>query len=323
MNMKSLILEKIDCLNYQKTPIPVAGSDEILLKVTHCAVCRTDAKMWKMGQRDLVLPRILGHEICGYEMDGQKRFVAWPGKACGTCVQCKQGTENLCETMKVTGFHKNGGFAEYVTVPESSLISIPDELPGNIAALAEPLACAINALEMINVTAGSKVLIYGAGTAGLLIALAVKEKNANPFIAEINSVKIERSKKFQDKTGIKAAQEFNQMKFEFVINAASSVDTFLNGVRMLKSGGGFCLFSGFTDSRSISADLINEIHYLQLKVTGAYGCTRRQIKEAVKILTKQQDKVDLLIEEYLNLEQVPSVLPKILSGEYLKFIIEL
>ena len=323
MNMKSLILEKIGCLNYQKAPIPAAGSDEILLKVTHCAVCRTDAKMWKMGQRDLVMPRILGHEICGYEIDSRKRFVVWPGKACGTCVQCKQGTENLCETMKVTGFHKDGGFAEYVTVPESSLISIPDELPGNIAALAEPLACAINALKMINVTAGSDVLIYGSGTAGLLMALAVKEKNANPFILEINPAKLKKSKKFQDETGIKTAEDFNRIKFEFVINAASSVDTFLNGLRMLKSGGGFCLFSGFTDSKPIPADLINEIHYLQLKVAGAYGCTRRQIREAVKILTKQQDKVDLLIEEYISLEQVPSILPKILSGAYLKFVVEL
>lgn len=321
--MNSLILEKIGSLNYQKIPIPAVGSGEILLKVTHCAVCKTDAKMWKMGQRDLVVPRILGHEICGYETDCRKRFVVWPGKACGTCVQCKQRTENLCEMMEITGFHKNGGFAEYVAVPKSSLIPIPDALPGNIAVLAEPLACAINALERINVTAGSDILIYGAGPVGILMALAVKEKNANPFIIEINPDKLKRSKKFQDETGIKAAQEFNQVKFEFAINAASSVDTFLNGLKMLKSGGGFCLFSGFTDSGSIPAALINEIHYWQLKVAGAYGCTRRQIKEAVEILTKQKDKVVFLIEEHIRLEQIPSVLPKVLSGAVLKFVAEL
>ena len=323
MNMNSLILEKIGSLNYQKTPVPDVNSGEILLKVTHCAVCRTDAKMWKMGQRDLVVPRILGHEICGYEMDGHKRFVIWPGKACGACVQCRQGTENLCEKMEITGFHKNGGFAEYVTVPKSSLIPILDELPGDIAVLAEPLACTINALERINVTAGSNVLIYGAGPAGLLMVLAVKEKNANPFIIEINPDKLKISKKFQNEIGIKTAQEFNLMKFEFVINAASSVDTFLNGLNRLKNGGGFCLFSGFTDSKSIPAALINEIHYKQLKVAGAYGCTRKQIKEAVEILTKHKNIVVFLIEEHINLEQVSSVFPKILSSAVLKFVVEL
>jgi len=125
--MNSLILEKIIAFNYQKIPIPAVSSDiafgvgsgEIFLKITHCAVYKTDARMWKIGQRDLVVPRILGHEICGYETDGRKRFVVWPNKACGTCVQCKQGMENLCEMMEITGFYKNGGFAEYVAVQKS------------------------------------------------------------------------------------------------------------------------------------------------------------------------------------------------------------
>ena len=78
-----------------------------------------------------------------------------------------------------------------------------------------------------------------------------------------------------------------------------------------------------TDSVSIPAALINEIHYRQLKVAGAYGCTRRQIKEAVEILTKQKEKVVFLIEEHISLAQVPSALQKVLSGAVLKFVAEL
>lgn len=320
MKMKALQLETIGALKLKQIPKPVPGHGETLLKVTHCAVCRTDAKMWKSGHRDLTLPRVLGHEICGISEDNGRRFILWPGKSCRICELCRSGAENLCREMRITGFHNDGGFAEYVAASESSLIPLPDDLPGDIAVLAEPLACSINALHQGGVRSGYNVLIYGAGPVGLLMGMAVRAQNANPFIREISDSKLDRSEAFRSEISIRIPEISGNHDFDVVINAAPSSDTFSEGLSELRTGGCFCLFSGLTDEQPIPVSRINDIHYRQLQVTGAYGCTADQMKEALEILSDYKD-VKLPIEAHIRLEEVSDVLPKILSGKVLKFVV--
>jgi len=301
--------------------MPVAGSDERLLKVTHCALCRTDAKMWQKGHRDLVLPRIMGHEICGISVENGKRFVAWPGRACGHCDPCRKGHENLCSEMQITGFHKNGGLAEYVGVAESGLTPVPDGLPGDIASLAEPLACGINALQQTGLGKEDKLLIYGAGTVGLLMSLAARAQDAVPFIRDICPAKLAKSEDFRDKIGVACAEKSGNPDFDVVVNAAPASETFLKGLCDLKPGGCFCLFSGLTDALPIPVSALNDIHYRQLRVVGAYGCTRDQMKMAVDILRDFKTEVKCLIEDHVELKQVPAMLSKILEGKALKFVV--
>jgi len=320
--MNALQLEKIGSLHLKETHTPETNPGEILLKVTHCAVCRTDAKMWERGQRDLVLPRVLGHEICGVSEESGERFAVWPGIACGHCEECSRGAENLCREMQITGFHKDGGFAEYVAVPESSLIPIPDDLPGEIASLAEPLACAINGLRQIRVREGERILIYGAGPVGLLTGLTVRARNASPFIREIRPDRLTRSKVFRDRIGVTCAEDSKEDRFDAAINAAPSSDTFSQGLSALRRGGRFCLFSGLTDDQPIPVSVVNEIHYRQLRIAGAYGCTAAQMKAALNVLADHKNDVKLLIEDHITLEQVPNILPKILAGEAFKFVVD-
>ena len=146
--MKALELTETKRLKLRDLPIFEPEEGQVAIKVTRCALCRTDAKMWKSGHRDLVLPRVLGHEFCGIREDDKKRYVIWPGKACGRCFHCRSGYENLCKDMLILGFHENGGLSEYVSVSEQSLIPLPEKLSDDLACMAEPLACAINALEI-------------------------------------------------------------------------------------------------------------------------------------------------------------------------------
>ncbi|CAN2040804.1 Alcohol dehydrogenase [Candidatus Magnetomoraceae bacterium gMMP-15] len=319
--MNVLQLKKIGYLTLEQKPVPTVKSDEVLVKISHCAICRTDAKMWERGQRDLVLPRILGHEFCGIVENTGQHVVVWPGKACGHCEQCRRGAENLCSKMEILGFHKDGGFAEYIAVPKSSLIPVPADLPGDLACLAEPIACTINALEQADIKKRNKVLIYGAGPIGLMMAMAVKAYKAFPFIIDINSERLKQSEDFQKQIKIQGFDKYSSSKFDIAINAAPYFDTFLEGLTKLIDGGCFCIFSGFTDDSSASASVINEIHYRQLKVTGAYGCKHSHINKALKILLDYKDHVELLIEDHIKLEQVTSVMPKILAGKAFKFII--
>jgi L-iditol 2-dehydrogenase len=323
--MKALQLKRIGIIGVEEIPTPKPQNSQVLMKVRTSALCRTDAKMWEMGHRDLVLPRVLGHECCAILEDTGNRYVIWPGNACGQCGPCRNGYENLCADMQILGFHKDGGLAEYAIVSKSNLVPVPDNLSDNLACLAEPLACTINALKRADVKKGRKILIYGAGPVGLMMALAGKVHGAIPTVCEINPEKIKISRKFQNQTGIRVIKKLPNDQWHTVINAAPALETFKQGIGRLQSGGCFCIFSGFTGSTGLDAkeivNMLNEIHYRQLLISSAYGCTRKQIRLALEILRNHSDALSLLIEKNISLEDVPGVLPRIWAGDVLRYVV--
>jgi threonine dehydrogenase-like Zn-dependent dehydrogenase len=321
--MKALVLEEIKKIHIKNIKTPDSNDHETLLKVTYCSVCRTDAKMWSQGQRDLVLPRVLGHEICGQTLDSKEQYIVWPASTCNECVYCKNGVENLCSSIQVIGFHRDGGFAQYIKVPKESLIKIPETVPPEIACMTELMSSGINAIEQANLQKNQKVLIYGGGPAGLLMGLACKYFGAEPFIIEKNPEKLKLVTEFCKKAEIQIADAVAFEKFDVAVNAAPDPDTLLDGITKLKPDGKFCIFSGFTKDVSIPTDLLNEVHYRQLTIVGAYGSTKQQMKTALRILENNAETVRLLIQRIINLEEVPSVLPEILHGQVLKYVVDL
>ncbi len=321
--MKALRLQAIGDLQLTHLPRPDATDGMVVLKVSHCAICRTDLKMWRQGQRDLRLPRILGHEVAAADAETGVRFVVWPGESCGNCQPCRSGAENLCGSMRILGFHRDGGFAEYMAVPETALVPIPAALPGTLACLAEPLACGLNALDQASLTPDQSLLIFGAGAVGLLIGLAARERGARVFMHDINPAKLERSVEYRRRLGIEIVPLEQIPPVHLAINACPAIDAFYRDMAMLADGGSFCLFSGFTDQCSLPVDLFNEIHYRQLRMVGAYGCTRPQLTEAVRLLSRHAPEAELLIDGIIRLEDVLQVLPAMVTGQALKYVVAL
>jgi len=231
--------------------------------------------------------------------------------------------ENLCSNIQVIGFHRDGGFAQYIKVPKTSLIKIPKTVPAEIASMTELMSSGINAIEQINLQKNQKALIYGAGPAGLLLGLACKYFGVEPFIVEKNPEKIKLLAQFCKKTDIKISNTAPLDNFDAAINAAPDPNTLLDGILKLKSGGKYCIYSGLTKKVSIPTDLLNEVHYRQLTIVGAYGSTKRQMETALKILENNTETVRLLIQKIITLEEVPLVLPEILQGKALKYVVNL
>ena len=321
--MKALILEGIGKIRIANVGMPICNDTETLLKVNYCSVCRTDAKMWFQGQRDLVLPRVLGHEICGQKLDSEDYYIVWPASVCNECHQCEKGVENLCSSIQVIGFHRDGGFAQYIRVPKESLIKIPNTIPPEIACMTELLSSAVNAVEQVELQKKQKVLIFGGGSAGLMIGLVCKYFGAEAFIVENNLEKLERVTPFCRKADIYVSETVACDSFDVVINAAPDPNILSEGILKLNTGGKYCLFSGFTKNVSVPSDLLNDAHYRQLTIVGAYGSTKRQMELALKILEGNVQTVGLLIHKVISLETVPSVLPEILWGQALKYVVDL
>lgn len=320
--MKALLLRRAGDLRLVETAVPEPREGEVLVRVAQCALCRTDAKMWRRGHRDLRLPRILGHEVCGIPEGESGRCVVWPGTACGQCDACASGRENLCGAMRIMGFHRDGGLAEFAAVPESSLVPVPATLDGRIAALAEPLACTLNAMDRVALAPGERVLIMGGGPVGLLMGLAVLALESHPFVVEPDPSKLQKSRMFRDHTGMDASESPMGAPWDVVVNAAPQAATLLEGVPRIRTGGRFCLFSGFTGSEMIPVSWLNELHYREIQVSGAYGCTRQQMRRALSILDAHREDVEWLIEDTVTLDRVPDALSRMWEGGVLKVVVQ-
>ncbi len=304
-----------------RQPDKTTGPGFVNTRVMACAICRTDAKMWEQGHRDLVFPRVLGHEMTVQDDTGQK-YVVWPGQSCNRCRYCRSGRENLCDDMKITGFHRDGGFAHLTRLPKESLIPIPDGLDHHIACFAEPVGCVINAFEQLLHRAGNRILIYGAGTMGLITALYAKNGGLSPLLIEKSEAKISHIRPFLNAAAIDCVKDSPESEFDIVINTCADYIAFCQGITKVGKGGQLSFFSGITKNEHIETNLINLLHYKETTVTGVYGMTKSHMEKAIPFMLSHEKLLSLLIEAVVPPEKAPELMPVVLSGNRLKYILD-
>lgn len=308
-------------LEEDEDPAPVPDGFK-RLQVSHCAICRTDAKMWDEGHRDLVFPRVPGHELVAAD-EGGKRFAAWPGRACGECRYCRSGRENLCPDMKIMGFHLDGGFSDHVIAPERSLVAIPDQVSTPLACFAEPVGCALHAIQNLCLQKEDRIIIYGGGTLGLIAALICQSSGAIPLVIEKDEEKIHKIRRFLNHTGIRCAKETTAGEFDAALNACPEPAAFNLCAVKLRRGGRFAFFSGLKKNFDIETNLLNLLHYKEIEVTGSYGLTRADMSDGLEIIAKRASAFELLIEGIEPFFRMPELMPGILAGSSLKYILDL
>ncbi|MBU0973436.1 MAG: nicotinate-nucleotide--dimethylbenzimidazole phosphoribosyltransferase, partial [Proteobacteria bacterium] len=311
----------------ETAPVDQGPGDQVVADVLCCAICRTDAKMWEQGHRDLVFPRVPGHEMVVQTRDrdrgtGKNRYIVWPGKSCGQCKYCKSDQENLCDDMEIIGFHRDGGFAHQVSVPSASLIPLPPGMDIHTACFAEPVGCVVNAFEKLVYKKGDRVLVYGGGTMGLVTALYAKSLGLVPMIIEKHENKMNQVRPFLDHTGIVCVKETMESKFDMVINACPDYIALCQAVTKVDKGGSISFFSGITKNEHVETNLLNLIHYKEATLIGAYGMKKADMEQGLAFIQTHETQLGFLIQEVVPPEQAPDLLPRVLTGRYLKFILD-
>jgi len=321
--MIRMVLRGIRRLETEPVPetAPDTADDRVQVDVLACAVCRTDAKMWDQGHRDLVFPRVLGHEMVVRDAYGRK-FIVWPGKSCGACPYCRAGRENLCEDMKITGFHTDGGFSHRALLPAGSLIPMPDGLDLYTACFAEPVGCVINAFEKMPLAPGKRLLIFGGGTMGLITAIYARHAGLDPLIMEKDAAKIRKISPILEELGLTCVKETQDSRFDLVMNACPDHTAFCQAVTKVDKGGHISFFSGITKNETVETNLLNLVHYREASVSGAYGMKKADMEKAVPFLVSHTRELGLLIEAVVPPEQAPDLLPRVLNGQHLKYILD-
>jgi L-iditol 2-dehydrogenase len=322
--MKAAVLRAPGILELDDLPDPTTPKGGALLQIKACAVCGTDIKMRYEGHRDLSYPRVLGHEMVGriLEIDSDSpSFLAegdlvqiWPGIACGHCLPCRRKADNRCPDIKIMGFNCDGGFAELLALPGPGIPGGINLLPGNVdpalAALAEPLACCINGQEQARVSEGDCVLIYGGGPIGALHALLAELKRAARIIVverlprrirllekHTSAVVVNPEEDFLPSA---LAAEMGKTGADVILTATPQARVDSGLLKMLSPGGRICIFSGPALGNQEPIDLCS-IHYHELTITGAYGCSSRHNRLAAELLTAGMIKAGWIVTRRANL----------------------
>ena len=310
--MNTLVLNESFSVTGEDRAAPEPGPGEMVIRVRYCGICRTDRKAYRTGQRDLKLPRVLGHEFSGTihsvgeglqkDLIGKKASVH-PGVFCGSCPECLSGNDQLCAGMKILGFHLDGGFSRYVLIPSQGVGTgivriLDDDADLRYAAMAEPLGCALHMADSLPLESISSVLITGGGVMGMMMAKLMSSQNKKLIITEpiagkrdvlrnmgFTAVSPDGLEESMKKTGIAS--------FDCAVNCSPRSSAMKQCLGNVKNGGQLGFFSGLTDFEMMDMKTLNEIHYKELTVRGTYGCGSRDTLKALHLMKEGFDLSDI------------------------------
>lgn len=317
-SMKAVTVSTIGSFDRHDREVPRPEEGQVLVRVSVTGLCRTDLKLIRTGHRDLVLPRVPGEEVVGVVAANGPgaamhpvgtRVYVYPGEWCGLCSACRSGCENLCREMRIMGFHRDGGFAEYVAVPEKSLIPLDDRCCFRDAVFAEPLSCCINAVELSRLAAGERIGIWGGGPAGTLLKRFASHLGAEAVVIEPDGERRER---------VNGRETAGGERFEVCIPAVGDGEAYREALEHLAPRGRLVAFSGLPSDAAFGAADFNHLHYHEQTVVGAYGCALRHGRMALELIGSGAVAVSDLVSHTLPLSALGAALELVAARRCMK-----
>jgi len=332
----------------EDAPIPQITADEILLRVRNCSTCGTDVKIFHNGHQNLTPPRVIGHEVAGEVAEVGANVSGWAvgdraqviaAVPCGECYECRKGWMAVCANQTSIGYQYDGGFAEYMVVPQAvlkvdGLNRIPEGVGFDEASAAEPFACAINAQELLGIEAGDTVVVFGAGPIGCIhtrIARGVHGA-ARVFLVDVNAERLAMSAAAVrpdatiDASQVDVVAEVMRLTdgrgADVVITATAANITQEQAIAMAARNGRISFFGGLPKTNPTITCDSNLVHYRQLHIHGANGSAPEHNRKALAYIASGQVPVKDLITVHLPLERALEAFDIVAKGQAIKVTVE-
>lgn len=318
--MRAMLLEKVlTPLRLVEIPTPKPSKNEILIRISACAVCRTDLHVVDGELPNPKLPLVPGHEIVGVVAErgkhakrfkiGQRVGVPWLGWTDGKCKFCKNGRENLCDNALFTGYTRNGGYAEFTVADERFCFPIPERYSDAEAA---PLLCAglIGFRSLVKTGDAKRLGIYGFGAAAHIIAQVAKFQGREIFaFTRGNDVKAQRFAKSLGAVWAGASETLPPKKLDAAIIFAPVGGLVPLALKAMDKGGTVvCGGIHMSDIPEFSYDLLWE----ERSVCSVANLTRQDGKDFFKIAPRVPVRTTV---EVFPLERANEVLEKLRAGK--------
>jgi L-iditol 2-dehydrogenase len=349
--MRAAFMTGVGSVEVRHAEEPKLDPAGAVLRVQACGICGTDARTFFNGDPKAPPPWVLGHEPVGNLEEVGPEADLPPGVqqgdrvflgsilTCGECHWCLDGFQNLCDRHLLYGYDPfQGAYAEFAAVPPialKNLIKLPPELPSDLATTADPFACALNGIEVLDVRLGDTVVILGTGPIGCWQAVMARDRGAGRvYIADVN---VERLKAALDVVGDfvddawvagddngvgEVMARTDGAGADRISVAAPSKQAQQAALEMAAKRARVVYFAGLPKHDPVSPLDMNQLHYKELAILGAYGATARQYRITMGYLDRRQEDLGRVVTHRFPLESIAEAFETIRSGTGLKMVIE-
>lgn len=337
--MKAAVFYGVGDMRIEDVDKPAMGRGQVLIEVKACGICGTDMHIYSGGQGPSAVkpPIILGHEFSGKVVDvgddvtdiaiGDKVTVD-PNIYCGRCHYCRTGRGHLCVNLKNIGVMLDGGFAEYCVVPQNQAYKMPDDMPYEVGAMVEPVACCLHGTDLAGIKPGDSVVVLGGGAIGLIHAqLARLAGAASVIISEPSAARRALAEQLgfdalvdpvnQDVR--KTVMDMTVYGADVVIEAAGLAATARQAFDLVKRGGTVLQFGVVDESAEIGLKPF-DIYQKEIKWIGSFVNPYTHAR-ALELLAKGKIEVFSLISHRYTLDQIDEGLKPDERGNRIKAMV--
>lgn len=337
--MKAVFIENPGKAVIKDIQRPARKPGEALLKLLYGGICGSDLGSYRGTFAYFSYPRTPGHEFSAeiVEIDGNDRglkpgmvVVCNPYFNCGECYSCKHGLVNACMSNQTMGVQREGAFSEYITMPLDRIYD-GKGLEPMVLAIIEPLCISYHGVKRAGVKGGDKVLIVGAGTIGILAAVAAKQKGAEVYIADVSQVKLDYAREFGVDGVVladgpeayeRAVKEITGGNgFDVTIEAVGLPSTFQNCIDAAAFGGRMVLIGVGKENLDFNFTMIQK---KELNVFGSRNALKPDFLELIDLVKAGKIPLKKIITDVYKFDQAPRAFQEMSenAGRMLKVIID-
>jgi 2-desacetyl-2-hydroxyethyl bacteriochlorophyllide A dehydrogenase len=303
---------------------PVPGRREVVVEVAACGICGTDLHILH-GEFAPSLPIVPGHEFAGTvvavgdavtERRIGDRVAVDPSLFCNECHYCRRGRNNLCERWAAIGVTVAGGAAQYARAPVANCVPLPDHVRTQDAALIEPLSCAVRGYDILRAELASHILIYGAGTMGLMMLELAKRTGASTVdVVDINPERLATAQTLGCTAAVDSAAALagdRPRGWDVVIDATGNARAIQDGLGRVGKGGTFLQF-GVADYAARATIEPYRVYNQEITITGSMAVLH-SYERAAELFAAGVLDPEVFISDRLPLEKYPQALEQFAAG---------
>ncbi|OXY86755.1 zinc-dependent alcohol dehydrogenase family protein [Streptomyces diastatochromogenes] len=302
---------------------PAPGPREVVVQVAAVGLCGTDLHILQ-GEHAPSLPIVPGHEFAGEvvavgsrvtEVAVGTRVAVDPNLYCGECHYCRLGRNNLCERYAAIGVTHPGAAAEFVAAPVANCVLLPDGVRTEDAALIEPLSCAVRGYDVLRSRLASRVLVYGAGTMGLMmLQLAKATGAASVDVVDINAERLATARQLGCSGSAASADELDRPPYgwDLVVDATGNAQAIQDALGRVGKGGTYLQFGVASPAARTTIEPYR-IYNQEITITGSMAVLHSFERAADLFATGVIDP-DVFISDRLPLAAFPDAIARFQAG---------
>ncbi len=310
--MRAAIIESPGSLRLIELPDPEPSEREVVIKVHSCGICGTDAQIYE-GGFTIPFPMVIGHEFSGEILEVGKEVTRFrpgdrvtldPNEVCGECDFCRIKRSNFCANVVEHGIQVYGGFAELTLAGERAVYKLPEHVSLKEGSFTELLSCAIHGINQAQIKIGETVAVFGGGPAGqILLQLAKRAGAGKVYLFTRSQEKLDLGKRVGATEAINPNMvNLDDFKFDLVIEAVGSKNSFEQAVKIIDKCGRLLLFGQANEGEEASVDIFSLLTK-EISITASW-LNPYTYSQAIQALSEKIVDVESLISHILPLEDI-------------------